>query len=256
EEAFYPWNSNPKLTEKIDALAKENECTISGSGYQDVFWGNLITSIAGATQSIKKIIGKTSYNVEDYGISLAKAHGAGLPLDEFEKQVAAGDNISPKERQKLIDDGKFLPSYMWNTNGWLCSQLGLTVKGQTQTCIPQTHDKDLSSSTLQMTIKAGDATGMSAIVTTETKEGITIESQCIGKVYASDEFDSNVWTVEGEPSTTITVNKPSTVELTCATIVNRLADLLESPFGFYTTDKMPSPFHIRDLTIIETNDEE
>jgi len=256
EEAFYPWNSNPKLTEKIDALAKENECTICGSGYQDVFWGNLITTIAGATHSIKKITGKSSYNVEDYGISLAKAHGAGLPLDEFEKQIATADNISPKERQKLIDNGKFLPSYMWNTNGWLCSQLGLTVKSQTQKCIPQTHDKDLSSSTLEMTIKAGDATGMSAVVTTETKEGIIIETQCIGKVYALDEFDSNVWTIEGEPSTTVTINKPATVELTCATIVNRLADLLEAPFGFYTTEKMPSPFYVRDLTVLETDEVE
>ena len=256
EEAFYPWNSNPKLTEKLDNLAKENNCTICGSGYQDVFWGNLVTTIAGATQSIKKIIGKSSYNVEDYGIALARVHGAGLTLKEFEKQIASTDNISSNERQKLIDSGKFLPSYMWNTNGWLCSQLGLTVKNQTQKCVPQTHKEDLTSSTLDMTIKAGDATGMSAVVTTETKEGITLETQCIGKVYAPDEFDSNTWTVEGEPTTTITVNRPATVELTCAIIVNRLADLLDSPYGFFTTEKMPSAFFVRDLTVIESEDEE
>lgn len=97
---------------------------------------------------------------------------------------------------------------------------------------------------------------MSAVVTTETKEGIIIETQCIGKVYALDEFDSNVWTIEGEPSTTVTINKPATVELTCATIVNRLADLLEAPFGFYTTEKMPSPFYVRDLTVLETDEVE
>ena len=38
-----------------------------------------------------------------------------------------------------------------------------------------------------ITVKAGDATGMSAIVTTETKEGITIESECIGKVYSKED---------------------------------------------------------------------
>lgn len=39
EEAFFPMNSNPTLTSKIDKLAKENSCTITGSGYQDAFWG-------------------------------------------------------------------------------------------------------------------------------------------------------------------------------------------------------------------------
>lgn len=38
EEAFYPMNSNPNLTMEIDKLAKENNCTITGSGYQDAFW--------------------------------------------------------------------------------------------------------------------------------------------------------------------------------------------------------------------------
>lgn len=94
EEAFFPWNSNPNLTKKIDELAKQTGCTITGSGYQDIYWGQLITSIAGSTQKITKIKGSTSYNVEDYGIALANAHGAGLTLDEFDKQVAIVDKIS------------------------------------------------------------------------------------------------------------------------------------------------------------------
>lgn len=235
EEAFYPENSNPTLTNKINELAKKNNCTITGSGYQDIYWGQLISSIAGSTQKIIKIKGSSSYNVEEYGIALAKAHGAGLSLEDFDKEVASVDKISNEERQKIIESGEYLPSYMWNVNGWLCEKLGLTVKSQTQKCVPQTYKEDLYSSTLGMTVKAGDATGMSAVVTTETEEGITIESECIGKVYAPDEFDKNEWSIIGEPDTTIIVNKPATVELTCASVVNRIPDVINSKAGYVPT---------------------
>ena len=235
EEAFYPENSNPTLTNKINELAKKNNCTITGSGYQDIYWGQLISSIAGSTQKITKIKGSSSYNVEEYGIALAKAHGAGLSLEDFDKEVASVDKISNEERQKIIESGEYLPSYMWNVNGWLCEKLGLTVKSQTQKCVPQTNKEDLYSSTLGMTVKAGDATGMSAVVTTETEEGITIESECIGKVYAPDEFDKNEWSIIGEPDTTIIVNKPATVELTCASVVNRIPDVINSKAGYVPT---------------------
>lgn len=249
EEAFYPWNSAPKTTQKLDALAKEKGVTLCGSGYGDVFWGNLITIIAGATHSITRITGRSSYNVEEYGIALAKAHGAGLSLEEFEREIAAADNISAAERPALIDDENFLPSYMWNSNGWLCSQLGLTVKEQTQKCVPQTHDTELRSETLQMTIPAGHATGMSAMVTTTTEEGIVIEGNCIGKVYAEGEFDQYVWTIYGEPDTEVIINRPATVELTCATIVNRIPDLIAAEPGFISSEKLPANrFRAKDLS--------
>ena len=235
EEAFHPQNSNPTLTNKIDELAKANNCTITGTGYQDIYWGQLITSIAGSTQKITKIKGSSSYNVEDYGIALANAHGAGLTLDEFDKQVASVDKISDEERQKIIESGEYLPSYMWNTNGWLCDKLGLTIKSQTQVTVPTTYKEDIYSETLGVTVKAGDATGMSAIVTTETEEGLTRESECIGKVYSKEDFDKNEWSVYGEPDTTITVARPATVELTCATVVNRIPDIINARPGFVPT---------------------
>ena len=238
EEAFYPANSNPKLTKEIDDLAKANNCTITGSGYQDAYWGNLISTIAGSTQTINKIKGSSSYNVEDYGIALAKAHGAGLTKEEFDRDIASADNISEEERNELIESGKFLPSYMWNVNGWLCDKLGLNVISQTQKCIPTFHDEDIESSTLNMTVKSGMCTGMRAVVTTTTKEGITLETECVGKVYSKDDFDCNNWEVIGEPNTNLVIERPATVELTCATIVNRIPDLVECKSGFVPTSQM------------------
>lgn len=238
EEAFYPMNSNPAVTKRLDDMAKQTGCTITGSGYQDIYWGQLISSIAGSTQTIKKIKGSSSYNVEDYGIALAEAHGAGLSLEDFDKNVASVDRISAEERQAMIDRGEYLPSYMWNVNGWLCAKLGLTVKSQTQKTVPQTHSEDIESSTLGMTVKAGTATGMSAVVTTETEEGIVIESECIGKVYSKDDFDKNEWTIIGEPETTLVINRPATVELTCASVVNRIPDVINSKPGYVPTEEM------------------
>ena len=238
EEAFFPANSNPGITNKLDEIAKSTNCTITGSGYQDIYWGQLISSIAGSTQKITKIKGSSSYNVEDYGIALAKAHGAGLTLEEFDKEVASVDRISDEQRQEIIEKGDYLPSYMWNVNGWLAEKLGLHVTSQRQKCVPQTYSKNLESSTLGMTVKAGDATGMSAVVTTETEEGVVIESECIGKVYAPEEFDKNEWTVYGEPNTTIVVERPATVELTCASIVNRIPDVINAKPGYVPTADM------------------
>ncbi len=239
EESLYPWNSSPDITKELDRLAKEHNCTLCGSGYPDLYWGTLITNLAASSAHITKIKGSSSYNVEDYGIALAQGHGAGLTIDQFEKEIGNYNDLSSEEIGALVEKGQYIPSYMWNQNGWLCSKLGLTVISQTQKCIPHTYKEDLNSETLGMTIKAGDATGMSAVVTTETAEGITLETECIGKVYAPEEFDKNQWTLYGEPDTTIVVNKPATVELTCATILNRLPQLIDAEPGYISTDKLP-----------------
>lgn len=241
EECFYAKNSNPTLFKELDVLAKSHNVTITGCGYQDIFWGNMITTIAASTHNITGIKGSSSYNVEDYGIALAKAHEAGLTLDKFETEIASSDNISTEERQKLINNREFNPSYMWNTVGWLADKLKLTPTSINQKCVPATSDKDIHSDTLNMDIKAGLATGMSAVVTLNTEEGITIEAECIGKVYGEEDFDKNEWTIYGEPNTTVTINRPSTVELTCADIANRIPDVINAEPGFISTSEMLEP---------------
>jgi len=240
EESLFPWNSSPEITQRLDELAKKNNCTLAGSGYPDMYWGVLIDVLAGSMHKITRIKGSSSYNVEDYGIALAKGHGAGLSLEEFEKEFGAYNDLPYEEISAKIEAGEYPPPYMWNQNGWLCSRMGLTITNQTQRCVPHTWKEDLYSSTLDMTIKAGDATGMSAVVITETAEGITFETECIGKVYGPGEFDKNEWTLIGEPDTNIVVSRPATVELTCANLVNRIPQLIMSPAGFYTTEKMPN----------------
>ena len=243
EEAIFPWNSSPEITNRLNLLAESNGATLTGSGYPDVYWGTLVATLTGSAQKITKITGASSYNVEDYGMALAEGHGAGLPLDEFKEKLELYNDLTSEEISAKIQSGEIAPSYMWNQNGWLCAKLGLTVTSQTQKCIPTTHSEELDSKTLGLKIKAGDATGMKAIVTTQTAEGITIETENIGKVYAPGEIDTNRWSLEGEPSVTFEVNNPATAELTCATVINRIPQLMTSRPGYVTTDNFPNSIY-------------
>ncbi|RRD93731.1 dihydrodipicolinate reductase [Clostridiales bacterium COT073_COT-073] len=239
EELFYSWDSNPTVSKKMDDIAKEYGITITGSGYQDVSWGSMVTALAATAASIKTIHGISSYNLEDYGLETAAMHGAGLNTEEFKEQILEVNNVSQEEQDALIAKGTFLPGYMWPVNGWVASALDLHVTKISQRAEATTYSTDLYSNTLQKNIPAGQPTGLRTIVTSETEEGITIITECIGRVFSPDEKDVNEWIIKGEPDMRFVMENPATVEMTCACAVNRLPDIIAAAPGYITSEKMP-----------------
>lgn len=229
EEAAWPWTTNPALTKKLDALAKEHGITISASGYPDTYWQTLPLVLAGATQKLQKICGTVTYNVEQYGPHFITGHGVGLSASEFEQHFSQEDAPAGYGAACMPGD----------PNGWLCHALGLTVVSQTMKNVPRYSDEAVWCESFGRDILPGQVLGTANVVHTETAEGIEIDMEVCGKIYAPGEQDALTWTLTGTPDTVVTVTAPNTPVVTALSPVNRIPDVLNAPPGYITADRFP-----------------
>lgn len=193
EEALSPWFTSPDLTSKIDKLAKDYGVTVTGSGYQDIFWSNMISLLTGGSHRIDSITGLARYNVDDYGPEVARSHGVNLSKEEFDRE---------EEKQEI-------PSFMIMCVESICSAIGWTIKELSQKNMPTVSSMDLHVKSTDTKVPAGKATGRKEIVEATTNTGVKIKVELVGKVYEPDETDVNEWHIKGIPDIHVeNVNPP------------------------------------------------
>mmetsp|Transcript_15091 Transcript_15091/g.32953 ORF Transcript_15091/g.32953 Transcript_15091/m.32953 type:complete len:466 (-) Transcript_15091:160-1557(-) len=225
EELLFSAGSSKQLTKELDTLFKKNGVSVTGSGFIDGACCAMALALSGSMHRINGMEGTLQYNADLNGPVLATAHGIGLTPQEFKQQI-----VLNTDQEK---------SYVYNSNEWFASALGLQVVNTKEDRQPILAPTTVYSKAQDKTIPMGDVIGMKVVATTKTKENVTIRAEQVGSVYTKDsDKDYTSWTFLGEPAgVSFSIDDPPTTEMTNTATMARIDQILKAEAGYVTTDK-------------------
>jgi hypothetical protein len=224
EELMFSRRTSPDETELLDKAAREAGVTITGTGHQDGYWVNLVSVLMGTAHRIQRVVGKASWNVDDFGAELARDQQVGSSMAEFEQWLAGASRP---------------PTFGRNALEQLAVVAGLNPRDASGETKPVIADADTECRALNTVIRKGSVLGFTDIDTLSTDEGVVLTIEMTGMVYGPDNADYNDWTIFGEPELNLRNEKVPTSWTTCATLVNRIPDVLSAPPGYVTLEALP-----------------
>ncbi len=112
EELAYPWRKHPKLSEQLDSCAADNKVSLLGIGVNPGFaMDKLVLTLATVCQKVTGVEVRRVVNASKRRLPLQKKVGAGMTVEEFRAQVAAGviKHHGLPESAAMIADSLGLP---------------------------------------------------------------------------------------------------------------------------------------------------
>ncbi len=112
EELSYPYRTHPDLAAKLDAEAKDWGVALVGTGVNPGFvMDKLVVTLAGVSQRIEHAKALRIVDASTRRLPLQKKIGAGMSVDEFLGQVAAGviKHVGLPESVAMVADSLNLP---------------------------------------------------------------------------------------------------------------------------------------------------
>ncbi len=226
EETIWPWGTAPELGFELDRIARAHGVSLAASGAQDVFWMKLVGTLMGAAHRIDSVVGRCSWNADDYGPEVAAHVHLGDSPDEFTRYVEKHgwpDFVARANLEALIAD------------------CGLTPSVVSSFVEPVPAVRDTPSTSLGGIVRAGRMLGIVDSTTITTVEGPSFTFEMAGRVYDAGESDTNEWLIHGEPELHLSNERVPTRLITCTSVVNRIPDVIDAPPGLVTLDRLPQP---------------
>jgi 4-hydroxy-tetrahydrodipicolinate reductase len=228
-ESLYPWPSSPDIAEELDQVAKEHGVTITGTGFQDVFFVQMVADLMGAAHRIDRVVGRSVYDSDDGGPELARRFRIGTPAK------LGGPSASTASRASAA------PSSLGKTSLYaLAAVTGLTVERVRSEHRIEIAAEPMKCKSLDRVVEPGQISGQTSIDRMFTREGVELVLEVTGQLAKPGMTGvTNDWTIHGDPTLKlITPEVPGDVG-TCTQMINRIPDVISAEPGFITIDMLP-----------------
>jgi 4-hydroxy-tetrahydrodipicolinate reductase len=225
EELSYPYRTHPELAAKLDAEAKDWGVALVGTGVNPGFvMDKLVVTLAAVSQRIEHAKALRIVDASKRRLPLQKKIGAGMSVDEFRGQVAAGiiKHVGLPESVAMVADS-----------------LNLPVDQITETIEPVVAREHVQTEFL--TVEAGQAAGVHQIARglSAGKELVYLELQ----MYVGAKDPADTIELQGHPNISLVIPGGSHGDIaTASVVVNSIPVILDAPAGLRTARDLPIGF--------------
>lgn len=218
---FYnPWLVNRDLSEKIDALARKYDATITGSGIHDMtrYWSGFIA--AGPCVEIDAVHSYSYVEPMRQGMHQGPLLGFDTSVEEYNSRVVPV--LSPYCEMLSIPMHTVLQFY------------GCTVTKVDWRIEPVIWDEPAYCPYHKKEIAAGRAVGTRWAIDFDTAEGVAGIFRAEHRVFREGDEEAIVWRIEGQPGVEIKVVREDSAIASASSLFNRIPDVINAEPGLWT----------------------
>jgi 4-hydroxy-tetrahydrodipicolinate reductase len=225
EELFYPYQRSAEFCQRIDALAKQHNVGIVGTGVNPGFSMDVLPlCLTGVCTEVKKITATRVVDASKRRLPLQKKIGAGITRKEFRERAATGTfgHIGLRESALAV-----------------MSAMGWPVDEITESLKPMIADKRVR--TPYLIVEVGQVTGIHQImrVKSEGQERLVLELQ----MYVGGKKPHDSVEIVGTPPLSMRIEGGIFGDTaTIAALVNAIPKIMQAPPGLRTMLDLPVPY--------------
>ena len=220
-EAYFPQGADPKLAQEIDALAKRNDVTFTGTGIWDFsrIWSGIL--IAGPSSILRSMFHRALTDAQSATIALMRVCGVSMTQAEY----------AEKNMDMIGGLYKLVPHHVLHA-------LGYDVTRVTEHREPVLSDKPVYCRLLDRELEPGIVLGTRIVSRVETRQGVFAEAHSELRILLKGETEHMFWSVDGKPASSVRVDRTDSVHTSSACLVNRIPDVIAAPAGIQLVSQL------------------